>query len=170
MVWTSHGLRLDYPGMQLDISSGLEKKFLLAQKEGKSKDLIGTTFPIHPESIVKYQQTYPQIDQMDISDVAPKIGVQRLIYIEIDDFSTRPDPQVELYRGSLSASIKVLEVQNGKAKVAFTDNDVHVVYPKDSDEDGVPNVGDYAIYRGLTDAFTTEAIHRFVTYEAEEDD
>lgn len=169
MVWADHGLRLDYPSIQLDIAAGLQNKFRLAQTVGKSKDLAGTTFPLRPESIVKYQETYPQIEGMDITDVAPKINVQRLIYIEINDFSTRPDPQVELFRGNMSATIKVIAIVGGKGKAVFTDNDIHVVYPKDSQEDGVPNVGDYAIYRGLTDAFTTEAIHRFVTYETDED-
>jgi hypothetical protein len=170
MVWADRGLKLDYPSVQLDIASGLQNKFHLAQTIGKSKDLLGTTFPVKPESIVKYQQTYPQIDAMDITDVAPKIGPQRLIYIEINDFSTRPDPQVELYRGTMTASIKVLAIVGGKAKVVYTDNDVRAIFPKTSGEDGIPNVGDYPIYRGLTDAFTTEAIHRFVTYESEDDD
>jgi hypothetical protein len=164
MVWAGRGLRLDYPSVQLDIASGLQHKFHLAQTIAKSKDLIGTTFPIRPESIVKYQEIYPQIEGMDITDVAPKIGVQRLIYIEINDFSTRPEPTVELFRGSIDASIKVI------AKVVFTDSDVHAIYPENSPTDGVPSVGDYAIYRGTLDALTTEAIHRFVQYEQPEDD
>lgn len=171
MVWADRGLRLDYPNVRLDIASGLQNKFHLAQTEGKSKDLIGTTFPLHPESIVKYQETYPQIEDMDIIDVAPKIGVQRLIYIEVTDFSTRPDPSVELFRGNMIGSIKLIEISpDGKAKIAFTDDNVRAIYPKNSDADGIPSVGDYPIYRGTLDAFTTEVIHRFVTYEEEQDD
>lgn len=171
MVWVDRGLRLDYPGIQLDIASGLQHKLRLAQTKGKSKDLIDVTFPIRPESIVKYQQTYPQIEGMEMTDVAPKIGVQRLIYIEVDSFSTRPQPSIELFRGDITGTVKVFEVgPDGKAKLAFTDSDVHASFPKNAPVDGVPSVGDYPIYRGTLDAFTTELVHRFVQYEEETDD
>ena len=168
MVWVDHGLRLDYPGIQLDIASGLQNKLREAQIKNKAKDLLGTTFPIRPESIVKYQETYPQIEGMELEEVAPKIGVQRLVYIEVDDFSTRPEPSIELFRGNITGTIKVIEVEpDGKAKVAFTDTDVHAIYPKNSPVDGLPTVGDYPIYRGTLDAFTTELEHRLVQYEEE---
>ena len=52
---------------------------------------------------------------MDIVDVAPKINVQRLIYIEINDFSTRPDPQVELFHADHDrVHQQVLTVIGGK--------------------------------------------------------
>jgi hypothetical protein len=169
MVWADRGLRIDYQGIQIDVARGIQNKLQLAQSEAKRKELKETSFPVKPESIYNYQRQYPQMEAMQLVDVAPKMGVQRLIYVEITDFSTRPEPSIELFRGSIGGTVKVIEIgPDKKAKVVFTDNDVRAVFPKSAPQDGVPNAGDFRIYRGTTDAFTTEVVHRFVEYEVEE--
>ena len=167
MVWADRGIRIDYPGMQLDTASGIQNKLQIAQKE-KIKDLEGTKFPVKPASIVRYQMDYPQIETLKLTDVAPKLGVNRLIYVEIDDFATRPHPGVELYRGSMSGTVKVLEIAPDKtAKVVYEESDIHTIFPAKSPEDGVLSGDDYRIYVGTVDAFTSEVVKRFAQHDSE---
>ncbi len=169
MVWADRGMRIDYPAMQLDTATNIQNKLIKLQTEDKAKELKGTTFPVQPASIVRYQMDYPQIETLQLTDVAPKMGVQRLIYIEIESFSTRPVASVELFRGAMSGTIKVVEVgPDKKGKVVFEENGVNVVFPKKSPEDGIQGSDDFRIYIGTVDAFTTEVVHRFAEYEEEE--
>jgi hypothetical protein len=169
MVWADRGLRIDYPGMRLDVATSLQNKLDLVQKEQekeKNKELTGTTFPVKPASIVRYQMDYPQIEAMKIAEVAPKLGVTRLIYIEIENFATRPVASVELFRGTMSGTIKVVEIAKDKsAKIAFQESDMKATFPPKAPEDGVVGSDDYRIYVGTVDAFTSEVVRRFVEHE-----
>jgi len=167
MVWADRGIRIDYPSVQLDAATGVQNKLEAAQKE-KVADLEGTTFPVKPASIVRYQMDNPQIETMKLTDVAPHLGVKRLIYVEITDFATRPHPGVELYRGSITGSIRAVEIAPDKtAKVVYEENDVHAIFPKKSPEDGVLMGDDYRMYVGVIDAFSNEVTKRFVEHEEE---
>src|SRR5688572_32239626 len=121
MVWADRGLRIDWPMIQLDLANTVQQKLTDFQKgKGReSKTLVGTTFPVLPASIVRYQKDHPEIEAMPIEEVAPRLGVNRLIYVELEDFATRSEESVQLFRGTGNATVKVIEVDNGVAKVAF---------------------------------------------------
>ena len=44
---------------------------------------------------------------MPIENIAPRLGVSRLIYIEVEDFSTRAAASISLFRGSMMATVRV---------------------------------------------------------------
>src|SRR6185369_2304600 len=128
----------------------------------------GTTFPVLPASIVRYQHDHPEIEAMSVTEVATKLGVSRLIYVEIEDFATRSDDSVALFRGRAKATVKVIEVSGDQAKVAFELNNVETAFPPKAPKEGIPNAGDAKIYSGLIDSFATEIVHVFVAYQVEE--
>ena len=100
--------------------------------------------------------------------MAPKLGVERLIYIEIDDFTTKAPASLDLYRGSMSGTLKVVEVDGSTAKVVYEEDGIKVVYPPKVPEDGTPRGNNYQFYLGTIDAYTTEIFHRLVPYRPEE--
>ena len=53
---------------------------------------------------MRYQLDHPEVDTMPIGDIAPRLGVSRLIYIEVERFSTRADASISLFRGSIMAT------------------------------------------------------------------
>lgn len=171
MVWAERGIRIDWPNMQSDVATNLQNKLVAAQAD-KADELKGTKFPVPAASILRYQRDYPQIQSRPITEVAPHLanrtGLTRLIYIEVSDFSTRPAPGVALFRGSMSGSIKVLTIKDGKAVAAYEESDVHASFPKKSPEEGSPNLDDYRVYVGTVGEFTNEVVKRFVTHEDEE--
>lgn len=170
MVWADRGLRIDWPSIQLDLASTVQKQLQDFQKaKGReAKTLEGTTFPVLPASIVRYQKDHPEIEAMPITDIAPRLGVNRLIYVELEDFATRSDQSVALFRGTAKVTVKVFEVQDGVARQTFEQNNVQTAFPPKVPTEGIPNAGDARIYAGTVAALGTEIAHLFVQYQMEE--
>jgi len=170
MVWADRGMRIEYEFLQLDVANAVQAKLDEAarDKNAKVKELKGTTFPVQPRSIVRFQQDHPEIDGQAITEIAPRLGVKRLIYLEIEEFGTRPDGSIELYRGDAKVTLRVVEIDAaGKAKVAHEENEVAATFPRSAPKEGKPQIGDRRIYVGLVDALGTEVAKRFVPYEQE---
>jgi hypothetical protein len=170
MVWADRGLRIDWPTIQLDLANAVQTKLTDFQKgKGReSKTLIGTSFPFPPASIVRYQKDHPEIEAMPITDIAPRLHVKRLIYVELEDFATRSDQQLALFRGTGNCTVKLVEVHNDEARVAFEQNNVTALFPPKAPPEGVNAFGDLRIYAGTIDALATEIARLFVQYQLEE--
>ena len=169
MVWADRGVSIDWPDIQLDTAGALEGKLQASQK-AKVPELKGTTWPVVPASIVRYQRDHPEIEAYPITDTAPKLGVTRLIYVEVQEFRTRSESAVELYRGSLSANIKILEISDGHAKIGYEEDGVRVVFPKRSPPEGAMEGQDTAIYAGTLDEFSNAICERLIRHEVQPDD
>jgi hypothetical protein len=160
MVWVDRSVRIDFQSLQLDVANEVQTKLQIAQKD--KKELKGATFPIEPRSIIRYQREHPEIEAGPIVTVAPVFNVSRLIFIEINNLETRPNAQLELFRGQIDATIKVIEIDAaGNAKVAFQEEHMQVSVPDKSPPEGVPNASDVKIYGALLKKFTTEVTWRF---------
>lgn len=166
MVDVDDATLIDWPELRLDVAAGVQDKLQQAQKAG-SKELAKTTFPYPPASVVRFQREHPETRGQPLTAIAPRLGgISRLIYVEMEDFQTHPAGSLDLFRGSASARIRVVEVTDGRAKVAYEDV-VKAMYPVRAPEEGVPNADEYAIYRGTVNEFTSEIAKRFITHEAE---
>jgi hypothetical protein len=177
MVWAESGVRTDFPYLQVDTAAGLQEKFKALQKSDNPKELEEATFPVRADTIARYQEDHPELEAMPITDLAAKFNVDakservdRLIYVEVTDFSTRSEASLELYKGNITGSVKVIDLKDGKAKVVYTSaDDIKATFPKDSPKEGMPDGTDAKIYQGTLDAFTTELSHRFYTYDKDPD-
>lgn len=169
MVWVDRSIRIDYPAIQLDVANAIQIKLMAAQADDKD-ELKGAIFPVEPRSIVRYQADHPETDAMPVIEVAPAMNVSRLIYVEITDFQTRPEASLELFRGEVRGSIKVVSVdEQGRTKLVYQENEMRVTFPKKSPPEGVPSATDERIYVGTLEDFTTEVAQRFFTHPAPEE-
>lgn len=163
MVWADTGVKIDWPGLSLDSANSLNLKLQEAAK--KQEMLKGSTFPVQPASIVRYQMDHPEIEAHDIAQIAPKLGVSRLIYLEVEDFATRAVDSVELFRGSMTATMRIIEVNGTTAKVVYEENNIRCTYPPKVPEEGLPRGNDYQFYVGTVNTFTDEVLKRLVPVE-----
>jgi hypothetical protein len=173
MVWADRGVRIDWPTLQLDVASSVQRKLkdqtLDAKGKPKAKTLLGVTYPTQPASIARYQSDHPEVEAMPVTDVASKLGVSRLIYVEMEDFATRAGQAIDLFRGQAKATVRIVEITpDGQASVAYTWENVQAIFPPKSPPEGIANVGDQRIYAGIVDAFATEIAQLFYPYEVEE--
>ena len=169
MVWTDRAMAIDWPNLQLDLSRGIESRLQAkAAEKGHPKELEGTTFAA-PESVIRFQRDHPETETQDITDVAPRMDIDRLIYIEIEQFYTRPEDSLELFRGSITANLKVVEIADGKAKVTFQVDRMQVKYPDKAPDEGMPGLNDADVYEKTIEAFATQVVNEFVPHEPPED-
>jgi hypothetical protein len=169
MLWAFEGTLIDFPHVRTDVAGSLQNKLKQAEQV-KTKELVGITFPTTPAAVVRFQENHPEYEAMPLVEVAPKLGASRVIYVEIENLQTRSDASVELYRGSASATMKVVEVPDdgGPAKVVYEESAITTVFPPNAREEGVPDGNDFAFYRGTVDALTTELAKRFVPHQEEQ--
>jgi hypothetical protein len=163
MVWADRStILIDWPSIQLDMGAMLQEKLKRAAPESKD-DLKGISFPYEAASFVRYQRERPALEVSSITDVAPKLGVSRLIYVEVNSISTRAAESFALKLGQGDVTLKVIEVEGGKAKVAYEDR-ITVQYPKRSPKEGELNRTDRNMYVGTIDSLTTELALKFIRH------
>ena len=61
----------------------------------------------------------------------------------------------------------MVEVANGQGKVPFEEENISVLYPTDSPDQGLPNQTDLEMYEKTLEAFSTQIMNRFVTHTEE---
>jgi hypothetical protein len=167
LVWVDRGIKIDWPQIQLDAAAGIQNKLQQAQKD-RASEVSGTKFPASAATVVRFQEEHPEWAADSIEEVAPRLNVSRVIYVEINNFQTRSEASVELFRGTLTATVRVLEVSHGKARVVHTEEDVRAIFPEKGPEEGTPGLGDFEVYRRTIDGFTTGVANLFVTHMSEE--
>lgn len=165
MVWCDRGLRTDWPTMQKDLGAGVQARLVESQKN-KAKELENVTFPFPAESFVRWTKDHPGFDAEPITEIAKRLPVTRLIYIEIVDLATRTTHAMAMYRGRATAMIKVVAVEGETAKVIHEQTiDVH--YPKHSTDDGSPDGDDERMYIGTMTELADQVALRFVSHPAD---
>ncbi len=167
MVWADPGIRIDFASIQIDVAAALQKK--LTSADPKEKKFITGNWPLRPESIVRYQQNNPQLENFPITDVAVKLGVGRVIYVEVHELATRSEDSSQLYKGNIAGAVKVIEVKDGKGKIAYEESDITGTFPTKGPPEGTTNSNDYQIYIGTLDQFTTALANRFREHEQPEE-
>jgi hypothetical protein len=169
MVWAGEGPMIDFPDVRVDLAGSLQNKLQQGQ-QAKVKELAGISFPTSATAVVRFQENHPEFEALPLPQVAPKLGTSRVIYVEIENLQTRSDASVELFRGSASASVKVVEIPpgGGEGKVAYEESSITAVFPPGAREEGTPDGNDFQIYRGTVDALTTEIAKRFVPHQEEQ--
>lgn len=167
LVWVPRGLEVDYPALRLDLVTGIQSRLQRAHKAGKD-ELKNATFPHAPASLVRFQEDHPELERSPIASVAPRLKVDRLIYVEVENFQTRSEQAVELYRGSATASLRVVAVDGAAAKVVYEEGGGKVTFPKSAPAEGIPDAGDAKIYRGTTETLAQVIAERFYSRPAED--
>src|SRR5687768_264468 len=56
MVWADRGIRIDWPTVRLDLANAIQARLASSVK---AKELAGTSYPVSPASIVRYQEDHP---------------------------------------------------------------------------------------------------------------
>lgn len=166
-VWADRGVRIDWPDIQLNITSGVQAKLIEAQQAG-AEELKGTSFPLSAPSVVRFQEDHPEFEAEPISHIAGLLHASRVIYIELSSLQTRSNASVDLYHGSITAIMKVLEIKDGKVLTGYEDRDVKATFPPKTPEEGVADLTDEVVYEGTIKEFTTQVAIHFIPHSEED--
>lgn len=179
LVWMDRGMRADYPNLRQDVAATLQEQLLLAQRTDDPEALHGATFPFEVAAVEKVLENHPEFESQPIERTAANFkGVDRILYLEVTQFATRPNPSADLFRGTMAGSVKAVEMtaagDNAAAdqvtvKVPFVENEIHVQYPKNSPKEGLPIGTDHQVGQGTVDAFVAEVAKRFYKHTEDRD-
>ena len=176
-VWVDRGVRVDYPTLQTDIARDLTTKMNRATHPKDPKDKIPPEIAniryLDPMAIIRFQAEHPELEGASASDLATRLGVTRVIYLEVYSFETRPQQSIDLFKGTLLSKMQVMEVAPGAngakiATVGYTDPDMQSAYPHHRPE-GIAgsDVNTDLIYRKTVDQYTNDVALKFVTHPQE---
>jgi hypothetical protein len=174
MVWADRGVRIDYPELQAEVAKSIDGKLREGThpkdpKQKPSPELVNVQY-LDPMAVVRFQADHPELEGQPSTEMATRLGVTRVIYVEIYSFETRSNLSIDLFRGTVLARLEVLEVSKdaeGKktARIAYNDSNVSVSYPPHQTE-GIAgtDVTSELIYHKTVDEFATEIALRFVRH------
>lgn len=168
MVWADRGITIDRPSIQLDLAASVATRIEqgIAAKNPPVRD---ARIDPSPDSIVRWQKDNPAHDALPVTVFAPSLATERLIYIEVTRLSTRTAQSFVLYRGSATASVKVVEINPDlTARVAWEVRDLSVNFPRKGNEDGTPKGSDDEFYVGTIRELADEIAKLFIEHPAED--
>jgi hypothetical protein len=164
MVWAPEGITIDHPEIQADVAKGLQKKL----SEAGTAEVKNITW-MKADDILRFQEDHPELSVQPATDLAARLPVTRLIYIEISSVSLHPNDAVDLSRGEAIVDMRTIEVTNGIAKDGYPpENNISVVYPPHAPPEGVTGLEDAELYRSTIDALTSELAKHFISYDADD--
>ena len=167
IVWTDLRIRHEYGQIQRDLARLVQNQ-LTAQnlskedRDDKKKAKPAIEF-VDAASVVRFQREHPEIDGAPITDVAPRLGAGRVIYVEIEDFSAQSPTSIMILKGTAQATLRVVEVADRKAKVVFEEAGIKAAYPPHAPEGVVPTdkVNVRTIYEGTLTELGNQIAARF---------
>ena len=166
LVWADEGVSLDHPNVNADIARALLGKFQDGS-DAKLKELKGTSF-VDVADILRFQEAHPETQVDPPEEIAKQLPGSRLIYIELDSLTLHPGQSTDLARGQALADVKVIEVTGSQTKIAFQQNSVSALYPKDAPPEGAYGLSDELVYGKTVDALADEIGNIFMTHPAPE--
>lgn len=165
MTWADQSIRIDYPNASMDLTNALLN--YLKTQTGKDQPFFGSTFPLSAQAIAQFQAQNPSAEFAPVEATAAKLKVSRLIYVELDDLTTRTDSAGDLFLGRAIASVKVVEVAGGGGAVVYEERNIEVRYPPKAPPEGTLKGSDMQMYVGTIQTLAERISMRFIPHEME---
>ncbi len=165
MIWADWRTRNEYSQIQLDLGKLLTKmldEHYQPKKEGEKPKPTIVQFT-NPASVVRYQREHPEVMSEPVAEVAPKLQAERVIFVEIEEFSAHNPEAVMVLKGSAKATLRVLEVSGGVATLAFEESGINCHYPPDQPEGVIASdkINVRTIYEGTLHLLSEKLAARF---------
>ncbi len=149
LVWAEQFTLFEYPHVQLDVSEHVRVAL-----EGAVQGL--TVIP--NRQVVDYQTRDPNWETRGPARIGARFGADRVLMIELTQYTTREPGSPHLYRGYMGANIKVYDTGSPDAEPAYKTT-LETVYPPDSM--GTYGTDDRTIRASLMRAFGAELAGKF---------
>jgi hypothetical protein len=113
---------------------------------------------VEPRKIVDFQRQDPSWETMDPALLGKRFGADRLLEIELTEYATREPESPHLYRGHVSAAVRVFNTEYPNSQPAYRTN-IQTVYPPDGP--GQWGTDDRAIRGAAMQAFAQDLAGKF---------
>jgi hypothetical protein len=113
---------------------------------------------VEPKKVVDFQRSDPSWETMDPADLGKKFGADRVLEIDLTQYSTRQPDSPYLYRGHISAAIRIYNTEYPNTQHAY-ESEVRTVYPPEGP--GKYGTNDRAIRAAMLEAFGQDVAAKF---------
>jgi hypothetical protein len=148
-VWADSDTLFEFPNARLEIASFVEEAL---------KGKVPKIATVGSRSVHDAQKQDPDWDRLPPAKFAARFRAERLLLIELTMYTTREPSSPHLYRGRISANIKVYDVEQGGDAPLFK-TVVETVHPKDMP--GEWGSTDTGVRRAAMEAFAADVAGRF---------
>ena len=154
LVWADAYTLFEYPDVQFQVAENL--------RVALSRYVRGISV-VPNRQVVEYQSRQPDWERENPARIGERFGAERVVLVELTQYTTREPDAPHLYRGHMAANVKVYDPAYPDAEPTYK-TAVEVAYPPDS-------IGQYGtserdIRRAMMEAFAAEVAGRF--YERRE--
>ncbi len=115
---------------------------------------------IEARQVVDFQQRNLYWSTAAYADLAKRLGVTRLVLIELTEYRFRQPGQTDIWRGVISGSVAVAEADGSKPNDLVYDTPLTVAYPPDKPL-GVLHADQRTIRQGTLDLFAHGVAGKF---------
>lgn len=149
LVWADPETLFEYSRVQLELSEHVAASM--------KPNIPGVTFAPN-RSVTDFQHAEPNWDRTDPAELGTRFGAQRVLMIELTQYTTREPDSPHLYRGRIAANVKVYDPAYKNSSPSYRAT-VETVYPQDSvGEWGTDDVG---IRKATMEAFALDVAGKF---------
>jgi len=155
LVWAEPYTLFEYHQVQFELSEYV--------RVAMQDNVRGVSF-IPNRQVVDFQNANPDWEKQSPARIGARFGADRVLMIELTQYTTRDPDSRHLRRGRIAANVKVFDTAYPDAEPAYPSTTIEVAYPKDSF--GSYGTDDRTIRRATMQAFAAELAGRF--YERQE--
>lgn len=170
-VWVDQRIDLDYPSLWLEVATRIQNRLETARDTGTARqrrELRELDFKIKPASFGRYKDD-PAIQMTPVRTLASRLGVERVIFVEIVDFATEGGLTAGMWRGEAKVNIQVYAVDpdSREAERVYDEPNRRVVFPPGGVAQGSTQLGAERTYAGLVLQIVDEVSKRFLSHSSE---
>jgi len=121
MVAGRTAIDFEYPYARMDLA--------LAAAQSIRQNVKKTEF-VDQEKIDTYQREDIDWYSLPLSEIGRKFGAQRIVYLDLLQFSMTETNSVNLLRGRIEAQLRVYDMESDQGDIPCYESEVGVVYPE----------------------------------------
>lgn len=145
----------EYPGAPLAVSSAVTERLAAAIPGAKLVD---------PKQIDRFQRENPYWNTLSYRELSSRLGVERLVYIDLTDYTTHEPGNKHVWRGIISANVGAAEAESADGTALVYSTVVRASYPEGNPV-GVLDADDRSIELGMNQVFAAMVANLFRDHE-----
>ncbi|MFN7020063.1 MAG: hypothetical protein ACK4WH_01885 [Phycisphaerales bacterium] len=158
IVAADRAIQADFPDVVGIVTSEITRRI------ADPKNNPGATGIVAPEDVLRFQYQFPGWVALSPAELVDKLGVDRLIYVDMQEFRLTEPGNPYLWNGRASASISVIEAENDLGAVAPFREFVAVRFP-DNDSSSPQEIPSTTVQLVLLRRFVDRASWLFFDHE-----
>lgn len=153
LIWADGDTLFQYPHLQLELAEFVNQAL--------ERNVAGLT--LAPQrSVVEMQHREPEWRRTDPAELGKRFGADRVLMIELTQYTTREPESPHLHRGRIHASVKVYNTEYPNSRPAWQTT-IETAYPPDTA--GAWGSEESAIRKAVMEAFADDVARKFYDHK-----